>query len=287
MEMTVYNLFIMLSAFFVTPQENYARAFTWGGVIVGIIWLALFLLQAFGLSTMAKKRGIKKRWLAFVPFANTYFLGKLTGDCDVFGRKLKHAWLYTLIGQVLTVLLVTGSLGSQVFLYVNEGAPIQTELGATYWQAFTHSASVRIYKFYTIASYILPIIELAYEVFLFILLLGLFKQYAPKNYLILGFLTMFVPLSRYIVIFVLRNRKAIDYEAYMRARREAFMRAQQARYGNPYGNPYQNPYRDPYNAPYNGDRKPPEEPFSEFGTKTETEQERQKMDDTSDDGFFD
>ena len=294
MEMTVYNLFTMLSAFFVA-KHGYARAFTWGGIIVGAVWLTLFLLQAFGLYAMAKNRGAKKRVLAFIPFANTYFIGKMTGDCDVFGRKLKNTWLYVLIGQILTVLLVGGALGAQVFLYVNEGAPVQTELGASYWQAFTHKASIGVYKFYNIVSYILPIIELAYEVFLFILLLGLFKQYNPKNYLVLGFLTLFVPISRYIVIFVLRDRKAIDYEAYMRARREAYMRAQQARYGNPYNNPYGNPYGNPYNNPYNnqnaGERKPPEEPFAEFGSATENAQNQsqtgQAGDNSTGDGFFD
>ena len=52
------------------------------GIVVGFsIWLVFFILQGFGLSAMAKKRGLKKRWLAFVPFANIWYIGKIAGEC--------------------------------------------------------------------------------------------------------------------------------------------------------------------------------------------------------------
>ena len=116
MELTVYNIFMMISAFFMAKNKAYSEAFAWGGILTGVIWIILFVLQGLGLYAMAKNRGIKKLWLAFVPFANIYFLGRLTGDCDVFGRKLKRTWLYALIGQVLTVLLTAGMIFAQVFL---------------------------------------------------------------------------------------------------------------------------------------------------------------------------
>jgi hypothetical protein len=104
-----------------------------------------------------------------------------------------------------------------------------------------------------------------YEIAIFVLFLALYKQYNPKNYFGLGMLTLFVPLSRFVIVFVLKNRKAIDYDAYMRARREAYMRARQ-QYGNfgPYGyGGYGNPYNP--NAQGNGAAQAPEEPFAEFG----------------------
>jgi hypothetical protein len=250
---------------------------------------------------MGKKRGLKNRWLAFVPFVNIYFLGKLTGDCDVFGHKLKNTWLYVLVSQVLMVLLTAGIIFTEIYLYLHEGKPLQTEFGVTYWSPKTKATQTAL-KVNEILSYIAPIIQLAYEVFLFILVLGLLKQYAPKNYLFLGFVVLFVPISRYIVIFVLRNREAIDYEAYMRARHEAYMRAQQARYGNPYGNPYNNPYGNPYGNPYNNPygnpnqnaQKPPEEPFSEFGSANEDKSSAdedvpfgERETGSTGDGFFD
>jgi len=101
-----------------------------------------------------------------------------------------------------------------------------------------------------------------------ILTIGLFKKYAPKNYFLLAVLGIIFPMSRYIVTFCLRNKPAIDYEAYMRARREEIAREYQQRYGNQYGTNYGNPYGNPYGAPYGQQPMPPQkpaEPFDEFG----------------------
>lgn len=241
-----------------------------GGAIGGVaIWLTLFILQGFGLSAMAKKRGLKKRWLAFMPFANIWYIGKIAGECNVFGQRMKRGGLYTMLAQILTTVLCGLTIAAQVYLLVVEGVPEYDQFGFPFWVNLTGFSAVA-YKFYGISQYILPIFQLVYEVFMLILLIALYKRYAHRNYFILSMLALFVPVSRFIVIFVLRNRNGIDYEAYMRARHEAYMRQQQ-QYGgynpyyggynrNPYGNPYNNPYGNTQNAP-----KPPEDPFGEFG----------------------
>lgn len=270
-----------------------------GGAIGGVaIWLALFILQGFGLSAMAKKRGLKKRWLAFIPFANIWYIGKIAGECNVFGQRMKRGGLYTMLAQIFTTVLCGLTIAVQVYLLVVEGAPEYDQFGFPFWVNLTGFSAVA-YKFYGISQYILPIFQLVYEVFMLILLIALYKRYAHRNYFILSMLALFVPVSRFIVIFVLRNRNGIDYEAYMRARHEAYMRQQQ-QYGgynpyyggynrNPYGNPYNNPYGNTQNAP-----KPPEEPFGEFGnapTQNDTNAQStgapSQPDPNDPDGFFD
>ena len=222
-----------------------------GGAIGGVaIWLALFILQGFGLSAMAKKRGLKKRWLAFIPFANIWYIGKIAGECNVFGQRMKRGGLYTMLAQIFTTVLCGLTIAVQVYLLVVEGAPEYDQFGFPFWVNLTGFSAVA-YKFYGISQYILPIFQLVYEVFMLILLIALYKRYAHRNYFILSMLALFVPVSRFIVIFVLRNRNGIDYEAYMRARHEAYMRQQQ-QYGgyNPYYGGYnRNPYGNPYNNP--------------------------------------
>ena len=118
-------------------------------------------------------------------------------------------------------------------------------------------------------------------------------------------------MARFIVIFILRNNAPIDFEAYMRAKREAYAR-RMGSYGNPYGNPYgQNPYNpQPPRAPeepfseFGGNKQEPfsefsqeerrEEPFSEFSSTNQNEREREqpraekpKNSDSSDDDLFD
>jgi hypothetical protein len=48
-----------------------------------LLGIALYLLMAWSLYVMASKRNIEYAWLAFIPFANYYILGKLVGDVFV------------------------------------------------------------------------------------------------------------------------------------------------------------------------------------------------------------
>lgn len=56
------------------------------GVALGI-YLAILILGGIGMHVMAKKRGMKGSWMAFVPFLNTLYAGKLAGEVNVFGKK--------------------------------------------------------------------------------------------------------------------------------------------------------------------------------------------------------
>lgn len=286
--MELFSLFNGMSYFAAFYGAGMPYAMYYGLGLAFLILIVLFVLQGVGLYTMGKNRNIKGKWLAFVPFANIWFIGKLAGTCDVFGHKLKRAGLYTMIAQIVTTLFCGMIIAAQIYLYLVEGMPQVDELGMPYWSELT-GFSVTVFNFYTISEYLFSILSLVYGIFMLILMLGLLKRYSPKSHTGLGILSVFVPLSRFIIVFVLRNRVAIDYEAYMRARREAFMRQQQYRnsyggYGNPYGTPYGNPYT--YN-PQAGAQKP-EEPFSEFSSdkKGDGTYTPPTENDPNDDGFF-
>ena len=272
------------------------------GLIFGIgFWLILFILQGIGLYTMAKKRSMNNKWLAFVPFANIYYIGKLTGECDVFGQKMKRAGLYTMIANTLVTLVYFSVIAVELYLYITQGLPDKyNELNYTpQWYNLTGFAATA-YEYYALSGHFISILQLAAEVLMLILLMGLLRKYTPKHYVWLGLLSALVPVSRYIVIFILRNRKEIDYVEYVRAQREAFFRQQQQyrdMYGNPNGrnNPYGNPYQNPYGNPYGnqnqqtGEQQPVEEdPFSEFPTRrTGNDGENGQNSSNHGDGFFD
>lgn len=272
-----YNSSSLISEYFgvSTPHSK-----IWGIAIALVIWSALFLLQGFGLSAMAKRRGIGKRWQAFCPFVNLLYIGKLAGECSVFGQRVKRAGLYTMIAQIVVTVLCGLLIASEIYLYNVCGMPTATALAdnplyyVLDWENLT-GFSATVESYYVNSDYFLTIIQLVYEIFLLVLIIGLYKKYAPKNYMVLSFLCLFIPVSRFIVIFVLRNRKAIDYDAYMRARREEYMRQRQQYggygYGGGYGyrgSPYANPYGNPY-APQQPTQQPqkPDDPFEEFSTE--------------------
>ena len=91
-----------------------------GGIALGV-WLVLFILQGIGLYVMAKRRNMKGRALAFVPFVNLYYIGRLIGDCTLFGRKMKRPGLYAMIAQILATLLMAAYAVVATILFARYG----------------------------------------------------------------------------------------------------------------------------------------------------------------------
>ena len=273
-------------------------------ILIGaIVWSLLnfavvFILQGIGLSCMAKRRNIQKRWLAFVPFANIYFMGKLAGECGFFGHKMKNAGLYAMLAQIFSVLFTCLYIVAECYLYINHGEPQYSVDGMStpYWPGLT-GFSAGVLKFYEYGSFLYSILGLVAELLLLVLVMGLYKKYIPRNYMMMSMLTLFVPVARFITIFAIRNRAPFDYDAYIRARREEYFRRQQQQYGNPYNNPYNNPYGTPHGNPYgnpyagnagqpNGQTQQPkpEDPFEEFSSN---EKKGNAANNENSDGFFD
>ncbi|MBQ8375016.1 MAG: hypothetical protein IJX98_05535 [Clostridia bacterium] len=265
-------------------------AFDWTTVFIACAvalggWLVLHILQGVGLFAMAKKAGVPHRWRAFVPFANLMLAGKLAGEASFFGRKLKNIGLYAMLLHIFATLLYLAYAVSEVMLFVAYQDKLQivvSQYGSWYpsWVDLPQIGLV-FESIYTICSYVLPLYGLVHSLFVIMLYMSLFKKYSPRHGVGLGILCL-VPFAAEITTFVLRNKTPIDYEAYLRARREAYMRNHQ-HYGNPYGgnpygrnpyggNPYgQNPYggnpygQNPYGQdPRAGQQAPPEDPFGEF-----------------------
>ena len=263
------------------------------------VWAILFILQGIGLYRMAKNRVMKHRALAFVPFVNLWYMGKLAGECNVFGRKMKRAGLYAMLSQIALTIIMGLYLAAELYLFMKGEPHIHEETSTPYWDFSGFAGKVE--TFYEYGGLFMTLFELVYAILMVVLLNGLFKQYAPQKYMVLSIVFIFLPQSRFISIFCLRNRQPIDYAAYMRAKREAYMRQRQQYYnqysggyhnanGNPYGGYRGNPYGNPYGQP----AKKPEEPFGEFGGKVKDDEPfgefsggAKGKDPNDPDGFFD
>ena len=276
---TFFNTFVAVNPNFTGGFSSYgAWLFTSLGIAAGL-WLALFLLQSFGLYFMAKKQNMPKRYLAFIPFANTWYMSKLAGKCTFFGRRMKNAGIYALIAQILSAIVCALAIAAELYLYIGcvehitevkeEIIKDVTVVTGVYWSNLTGFARVA-YTFYAYSSYIISIFEFAYTMFMIVVVMALFKKYAPKNYFILSLLSFFVPLSRYIIIFVLKKKQPVDYDDWMRRRRADFIYRQQQ--ANPYNNPYGNPQngQSAQGAPQSGqsEQSAPSDPFEEFSSNS-------------------
>ena len=157
--------------------------------------------------------------------------------------------------------------------------------GTIVWTGLSGFAET-INRFYNYWGDLLcSVIGLVYELLVFLIMMSLLKKYYAKGYMLLSFTQLFIPISRYVIIFVLRKNKAIDYNVYMRQKYEEYARrnpygGNPYGYGNPYGNnPYgNNPYnrppygQNPYGNPQgwqNGNAQANNEPdpFSEFSSQ--------------------
>ena len=72
---TVKNSFMVINFLQLKTPEALYMSLTWQKLLVACavafgVWLALFILHGIGIAEMAKRRGIDKRWMAFVPFVN-------------------------------------------------------------------------------------------------------------------------------------------------------------------------------------------------------------------------
>ena len=93
----------------IMPNEQYATLSTglvWTMAIISIVAkIAFYLLRSIGLFVMAKKRGLDKAFLAFIPCVWMYTACKLIGNARIFGftfEKVALAFCIVFsVGQVL------------------------------------------------------------------------------------------------------------------------------------------------------------------------------------------
>ncbi|MBQ8320056.1 MAG: hypothetical protein IJX81_04165 [Clostridia bacterium] len=290
---TFYNSFF--SAIFALKESA-----EWTDVIICAavslsIGIALFILQGIGLFVMAKNRGFSKKWMAFVPFLSIAYLGKLTGDCIVFGHKMKRAGLYVMIAQILVAVTTLAYAAVSTVLFVEYGEYLElSQYGYGYEWVGLPAEAEPLRKFIWVCDGaggmigLSGLFEVVYLLLLLVLMISFFRKYVPQQAMFFSLLTCFVPLLRYVFVFALRKRPAINYEDYLRRQREEYARRQN-QYG-PYGGygqgsyggyGYSQPQTPPRPAP-----RPPEDPFAEFGgeekNKTEGEEKKAPSDDLFD-----
>lgn len=260
----------------------------WAGLIIGlVIVLALYALRSVGLFVLAKRQGVKKYGLAFVPVLWIYIACKLVGKARFFNKPIeKLALIFTIIFAISEILtfaynfiiyfplfdyavihggkVVIGSAGqaSEMLKYMS----LSQETGIYVAnQIYPLGLSISTAnKILDGIYYISGIFDIASIIITITVYINLFRKFWPQHYMLAGLLSIFLGLFP-IFVFVIRNRSAISWADYMRSRYGA--------YGNPYGNPYNNPYnngghREPNGqTPFEDFEKKKEEPFKDFEEK--------------------
>lgn len=233
--------------------------------VAGGIYVICLVFGGIGMYTMAKKAGLKNRWLAFIPFANTFYAGKLAGECNFFGQKMKRGGLYAAIAEFvcagLNVLYYVVIILLAPYYVVYPAGDVQT----SGYQGVPDSLLWMVNGKWVV-NMLSTVAMIVQTVLLCIVFFALYRKYYARSPFMMTFVSVLFPF-RGFVLFAVRNNTPVDYNEYVRRRAEEYRRQSgQPPYDGQYGNqPYNQPYNNqPYNnQPYRGGSAG--DPFSEFG----------------------
>ena len=201
------------------------------------ISLAFYLLRSIGLFTMAKKENLKCAYVAFIPIAWIYVATKLSGTITFFGKKFKnfaYVALAIMLVADLTFIFVNCVIYVPVIGYYLQGGEVAIAvpgeglpgnfveygitsgiyLGNNFLNPYVEMGW--IIKVASICSVIYRIFEIVQIILLVMIYIGLFRSYMPEHNFIGSMLSVlgFFP----IMVFIVRNKKPVNFEEYIRAK---------------------------------------------------------------------
>ncbi len=275
-----FSRYIIVSSYFVTDKLWWLPI-----VCVGAFFAVVFALQAIALYTVASRSGYKNKWMAFVPFLSTYYIGVCAQKNKIFNRV--DARIFSAVAAVMEFLLLGGSIVYYVaiLLLARSGCLEITinEMTSMVLAEIVGSIPNNLFWaewcFNNLYDYILSWFSLLFMFVQVLLLSAFFQTYSARRYFIFTVASALFPIQG-IIFFIIRNNKGYNYREYLRLEQERRYRTyQQFQQQNFSQNPYnQNPYsRNGESGPYGGyDNRPsggvkPEDPFAEFGGSSRTD----------------
>lgn len=264
---------------FFNPSAEYVQQYIFSLSVGGLCFLLIYAFQAIALYKIAKREGYGNKWMAFVPFVSTYYIGVCAQKNGVY--KLKPTTV-ALIAAIFEILACAG----YALYYVAEYTMIvgryvtpaisDVQIGTTVMQIVKYipnpdmPANVQWlwWMFEYGDSYIISWLEIIYAVANILILIAFFKTYACKNYIIYVIVSIFFPVQG-ILFFALRNNKAENFNDYVMKKQAARYRRYQQYYNNTYNNPYANGQsRNSSGNVYT------QNPFSEFGNDSNKHEDK-------------
>ncbi len=250
---------------------SFTQIFITVGIMLAIM-LALYVLMGIGLMTMAKKREMKNSYLAFIPFARYYLMGKLIGKVNFFGKPLKNIGVLAVVTSactfaVMAIYYIASYLPILSAVFKGATVTIETTTEGTYYSGFTFNSEAIKNAFnitISISSILHTIFDLVNFFVMLELFIELFKKYSPERYFLFSFVAVLTSLGG-VFVFALRNKKAVDYNEYIK---EKFMKMR----GDYINVSRQAPPDDPFREFAKKGDYDPGDPFQEFSNKEPKEE---------------
>lgn len=181
-----------------------------GAILIGAI--VDYLLRGFGMYKMGKAEGRNNCWLAFVPFARTYFQGELSGEIKFKERSLKNPGLWLVLIPIIAGVVTI--VGYFIFMIVMVVGTIASDGYAS------ESAAAGMMSGFFVVLIIVIIIAVLYQALISVLYVlvnhQIYGKYTSKNMAIVhAVLGTLVPLYEPICMFIMGRRAEQENEAKM------------------------------------------------------------------------
>ena len=266
-------------AFMKDAYKNYLWAYL---LIGGCIFAVIYILQAVALYTIARREGFKNKWMAFLPFFNTYYIGVVSEKNTVFRTKAKYVSLAAALVEVVycalsvlyyvaMYLIFKGGYAEPVYETMVYGT--QFEFLTGYELALPDNLAWAGWVFGNLQDYVLYWVQLAYMILKVFILVAFFRTYASPRYVLFSVLSVLFPIGG-IFMFVVRNNRGKNYLEYIRELRQRQYRMYQeymrgnggtdGQGGSNYGSGYGGGQSDPYAQ--QRPQTPPDDPFGGLGS---------------------
>ncbi len=266
--------------------NDVGKNFLWAYLVIGGACFALvYAFEAVALFTIATRAGIKGRWMAFVPFFNTYYIGVVSEKNKIFNSKPKYYSLAAAIVEAVYVALyilyyvavylifsggyavpeytpvVIGSVTTEVLSGYTAAANLPESLNWAWWVCAN------------LQNYVLYWIQFVYLILNVFLLISFFRTYSTPRYVLFAIVSVLLPVKG-IMMFAVRNNRGKNYVEYVKEQQQRqyrmyqeYMRNNYNNNGSVYGNDYRaNPSQGSYDPAQGGSNSSaPEDPFGGLG----------------------
>lgn len=265
----------------------------------GVCFLVVYAFEAIALYTIALRNGYGRKWMAFVPVLNTYYMGALSEKNKVYRIKSSHVGIVAAVFEgvyialnilyyVATFIIFGGGYAEPYYTTQIYGNLSLEVLEGYNLVGLPEGLNWTVWVFNNLSLYITDWVYIIFLIAEIMLLISFFQTYAAKNYLVFAIVSVLFPIKG-IFMFVTRNNKGVNYRDYIIERQQRQYRMyQEYMRNNP---PPQSGYGG-YNQPGNpysqtGSGSSSEDPFSEFGGDNQSKNGSSGGNSSSDDDPFD
>lgn len=177
------------------PEKSFAALLALiSGIPSGLFSIAMYVLTALSLYTIAQRRGIRKAWLAWVPVLNCWILGSLSDQYRYVVRgQVKHKRKILLILNLVKAVL---------------GTTLVSMAAVVIWTMFTNAAGFFMGSVLSLLGLLLPlgIVGIAYCIIYYMALYDLYTSLDPENNVLFLVLSIFFSVTKPFFLFFSREK---------------------------------------------------------------------------------